>query len=146
VGPICAWRHRNITSAKYNGDVDDFQQDDAVEHGPCGYTIAVRAAQTQGHVGMTEGLLRVTDRCVDVLKLWLRHYPGDKQTDLQNLNDVGLRKRADFRQVNPQEYAIEIEIDYNMYRMRRFTPNTVRAGCCLWALPTMPYRELTSQG
>jgi hypothetical protein len=41
---------------------------------------------------------------------------------------------------------IEIEIVYNMYRMRRFTPNTVYAGCCLWALPTMPYRELTSHG
>jgi hypothetical protein len=40
---------------------------------------------------------------------------------------------------------IEIEIVYNMYRMRRFTPNAVCAGCCLWALPTMPYRELTSQ-
>jgi hypothetical protein len=41
---------------------------------------------------------------------------------------------------------IEIEIVYNMYRMRRFTPITVCAGCCLWALPTMPYRKLTSQG
>jgi hypothetical protein len=41
---------------------------------------------------------------------------------------------------------IEIEIVYNMYRMRRFPPNTVCAGCCLWALPTMPYRKLTSQG
>jgi hypothetical protein len=41
---------------------------------------------------------------------------------------------------------IEIEIVYNMYRMRRFTLNTVCAGCCLWALPTMPYMELTSQG
>jgi hypothetical protein len=38
----------------------------------------------------------------------------------------------------------EIEIVYNMYRMRRFTPITVCAGCCLWALPTMPYMELTS--
>jgi hypothetical protein len=44
------------------------------------------------------------------------------------------------------EIEIEIEIVYNMCRMRRFTPNTVCAGCCLWALPTMPYRELTSQG
>jgi hypothetical protein len=42
--------------------------------------------------------------------------------------------------------GIEIEIIYNMYRMRRFTPNTVCAGCCIWALPTMPYMELTSQG
>jgi hypothetical protein len=41
---------------------------------------------------------------------------------------------------------IEIETVYNMYRMRRFTTNTVCAGCCLWALPTMPYRKLTSQG
>jgi hypothetical protein len=41
---------------------------------------------------------------------------------------------------------IEIEIVYNMYRMRRFTPHTVRAGCCLWALPTMSYMDLTSQG
>jgi hypothetical protein len=44
------------------------------------------------------------------------------------------------------QIEIEIEIVYNMYRMRRFTPNTARAGCCLWALPTMPYRKLTSQG
>jgi hypothetical protein len=41
---------------------------------------------------------------------------------------------------------IEIEIVYNMYRMRRFTPKTVCAGCCLWALPTMPYMKLTNQG
>jgi hypothetical protein len=41
---------------------------------------------------------------------------------------------------------IEIEIVYNMYRMRQFTPNTVCAVCCLWALPNMPYMELTSQG
>jgi hypothetical protein len=26
-----------------------------------------------------------------------------------------------------------------------FTPKAVCAGCCLWALPTMPYMELTSQ-
>jgi hypothetical protein len=44
------------------------------------------------------------------------------------------------------EIEIEIEIVYNMYRMRRFTQNTVRAGCCLCALPTMPYMKLTSQG
>jgi hypothetical protein len=44
------------------------------------------------------------------------------------------------------EIEIDIEIVYNMYRMRRFTPNTVCAGCCLLALPTMPYMELTSQG
>jgi hypothetical protein len=40
------------------------------------------------------------------------------------------------------EIEIEIEIVYNMYRMRRFTPKTVCAGCCLWALPTMPYMNL----
>jgi allophanate hydrolase subunit 1 len=45
-----------------------------------------------------------------------------------------------------EDRAIEIEIVYNMYRMRRFTPNTVCAGYCLWALPTMPYKKLTSQG
>jgi hypothetical protein len=39
---------------------------------------------------------------------------------------------------------IEIEIVYNMYRMRRFTAITVCAGCCLWALPTMPFMKLTS--
>jgi hypothetical protein len=44
------------------------------------------------------------------------------------------------------EIEIEIEVVYNMYRMRRFIPNTVRAGCCLWALPTMPFGELTSHG
>jgi hypothetical protein len=44
------------------------------------------------------------------------------------------------------EIEIEIEIVYNMYRMRRFTPNTIRAGCCLSALQTMPYKKLTSQG
>jgi hypothetical protein len=37
---------------------------------------------------------------------------------------------------------IEIVIVYNMYRMRRFTPNAVCAGCYLWALPTMPYKDL----
>jgi hypothetical protein len=42
--------------------------------------------------------------------------------------------------------VIEIEIVYNMYRMHRFTPNTRCAGCCLWALPTMSYKKLTSQG
>jgi hypothetical protein len=42
--------------------------------------------------------------------------------------------------------GIEIEIVYNMYRMHMFTPNTVCAGCCLWALPTMPYKKLKSQG
>jgi hypothetical protein len=41
---------------------------------------------------------------------------------------------------------IEMRIVYNMYRMRQFTTITVCAGCCLWALPTIPYRKLTSQG
>jgi hypothetical protein len=41
---------------------------------------------------------------------------------------------------------IETEIVYNMYRMRRFTTSTICAGCCLWALPTMPHKKLTSQG
>jgi hypothetical protein len=41
---------------------------------------------------------------------------------------------------------IEIEIVYNMYRMRRFLSKAGCVGCCLWALPTMPYMELTSQG
>jgi 8-oxo-dGTP pyrophosphatase MutT (NUDIX family) len=41
---------------------------------------------------------------------------------------------------------IEIETVYDMYRMRRFTANTVCAGCCLWARPTMPYMRLISQG
>jgi hypothetical protein len=40
----------------------------------------------------------------------------------------------------------EIEIVYNMYRMRRFTTSTICAGCCPWALPTMPYMKLTSHG
>jgi hypothetical protein len=39
--------------------------------------------------------------------------------------------------------STEIEIVYNMYRMRRFTTCTVCAGCCLWGLPTMPFRKLT---
>jgi hypothetical protein len=41
---------------------------------------------------------------------------------------------------------IEIEIVYNMNRMRRFTPITVCAGWCLWALPTVPYKKLTNEG
>jgi hypothetical protein len=45
-----------------------------------------------------------------------------------------------------REIEIEIEIVYNMYRMRRFSQKAVCAGCCLWDLPTMPYRELTSKG
>jgi hypothetical protein len=44
------------------------------------------------------------------------------------------------------EIEIEIEVVYIMYRMRRFTTRTVCAGCCLWALPTMPYMKLTSKG
>jgi hypothetical protein len=48
--------------------------------------------------------------------------------------------------VSQIEIEMEIEIVYNMYRIRRLTTITVCAGCCLWALPTMPYRKLTSQG
>jgi hypothetical protein len=40
---------------------------------------------------------------------------------------------------------IEIVIVYNMYRMRRFTTSAVCAGCCLWAIPTMPHKKLKSQ-
>jgi hypothetical protein len=64
----------------------------------------MRVAQTEGHVGLKEGLHRTHGR-VHVLKLWLGHYPGDMHADLPNPNDTGLSKRADFRQVNPQEYA-----------------------------------------
>jgi hypothetical protein len=45
-----------------------------------------------------------------------------------------------------RQIEIEIVIVYNIYRMRRFMTNTVYDGCCLWALPTMPYKKLTSQG
>jgi hypothetical protein len=50
--------------------------------------------------------------------------------------------------LNTEGFKIEIEIEivYNMYRMRRFTTKIVCAGCCLLALPSMPYKELTSQG
>jgi hypothetical protein len=44
------------------------------------------------------------------------------------------------------DIEIEIKIVYNIYRVRRFTTCTECAGCCLWALPTMPFRKLTSQG
>jgi hypothetical protein len=37
--------------------------------------------------------------------------------------------------INAVFIEIEIEIVYNMYRMRRFTPNTVCAGCCLLGPP-----------
>jgi hypothetical protein len=59
---------------------------------------------------------------------------------------IGPHRRKACGQVVMLGIEIEIETVYNMYRMRRFTPNTVCAGSCLWALPTMPYRELTSQG
>jgi hypothetical protein len=41
---------------------------------------------------------------------------------------------------------IEIRLVYKMYHMRRFTTYIACAGCCLWALSTMPFRELKSQG
>ena len=65
---------------------------------------AVRAAQMGGQVGLKEGL-PVTDGRVDILKLWLRLYPGDMHADLRKLNDEGLSKRADFRQVSPTEFV-----------------------------------------
>jgi hypothetical protein len=62
------------------------------------------------------------------------------------------RKPTDFQlsltlaAVSESGTDIEIEIVYNMYRVRRFTTITVCTGCCLWALPPMPYRKLTSHG
>jgi hypothetical protein len=53
-------------------------------------------------VGLKEDLL-VTDGRVDILKLWLRLYPGDMHADLRKLNYARLSKRADFRQVSPAE-------------------------------------------
>jgi hypothetical protein len=81
-----------------------FQHDDAAKHDPLAYTTVVRAAQMRLHVGLKEGL-HVTDGRVDILKLWLRLYPGDMHADLRKLNDEGLRKRADFRQVCPTEFV-----------------------------------------
>jgi hypothetical protein len=72
-----------------------FQHDDVVEHDQFLNTIAVRAAQMGGQVGLKEGL-HVTDGRVDILKLWLRLYPGDMHADLRKLNDACLSKRADF--------------------------------------------------
>jgi hypothetical protein len=77
-----------------------FQHDDVAEHDPHAYTSAVRAAQMGGHVGLKEGL-HVTDGRLDILKLWLRLYPGDMHANLRKLNDACLSKRADFRQVSP---------------------------------------------
>jgi hypothetical protein len=77
-----------------------FQNDDAAEHDPHADTTAVRAAQMGGQVGLKEGL-HLTDGRVDILKLWLRLYPGDMHADLRKLNDARFSKRADFRHVSP---------------------------------------------
>jgi hypothetical protein len=79
-----------------------FQHDDAPEHDPHADTTAMHAAQMGGQVGLKEGL-HVTHGRVDILKLWLRLYTGDMHANLRKLNDAGLSKRADFRQVNPAE-------------------------------------------
>jgi hypothetical protein len=55
-----------------------------------------------GQVGPKEDLL-VTDGRVDILKLWLRLYPGDMHADLRKLNYAYLSTRAEFRQVRPAE-------------------------------------------
>jgi hypothetical protein len=81
-----------------------FQHDDAAEHDPHADTTAVRAAQMRGHVGLKEGL-PLTDGRVDILKLWLRLYPGDMPADLRKLNDACLSKRADFRHVSPAAFV-----------------------------------------
>jgi hypothetical protein len=71
----------------------------AAEHDPHVDTIAVRVAQMGGQVGLKEGL-PVMDGRVDILKLWLRLYPGDMHADLRKLYDASLSKRADFTQAN----------------------------------------------
>jgi hypothetical protein len=58
----------------------------------------------EGHVGLKEGL-HVTDGRVDILKLWLRLYPGDMHAGLQKLNNACSSKRVDFGQVISQEYV-----------------------------------------
>jgi hypothetical protein len=58
----------------------------------------------EGHVGLKEGL-PLADGRVDVLKLWLRLFPGGMHVDLQKINKACLSKRLDFWQVNPQEYV-----------------------------------------
>jgi hypothetical protein len=70
-----------------------FQHDDAAEDDPHAYTTAVRAAQMGGQVGLKEGL-HVTDGRVDILKLWLRLYPGDMHADLRKVNDVGFKQEG----------------------------------------------------
>jgi hypothetical protein len=55
-------------------------------------------------------------------------------------------RRLGRRKPRPDHSTIEIEIVYNMYRMRQFTTTTVCAVFCLWALPTMPYKKLISKG
>jgi hypothetical protein len=79
-----------------------FRNNAAAEHDPYANTTAVRATQIEGHVGLKEGL-HVTDGRADVLKLWLS--PGDMHANLQKLSDASLSKRADFRQVSPQDYV-----------------------------------------
>jgi hypothetical protein len=64
----------------------------------------VRVGWMEAHVGLKEGL-PVTDGRVDVLKLWLRPYPGDIHADLQIINSVRLSKRVDFGHVSPPEYV-----------------------------------------
>jgi hypothetical protein len=77
----------------------------------------------------------------DILPAQLR--PLAHKSDFIRLMEPRLIGHTSSRRI---EIEIEVEIIYNMYRMRRSTPNTLCAGCCLWALPTMPYMELTSQG
>jgi hypothetical protein len=48
--------------------------------------------------------------------------------------------------VTTNQIEIEIENFTTCTVCAVFTPKAVCAGCYLWALPTMPYRELTSQG
>jgi hypothetical protein len=69
-----------------------FQHGDAAEHDPLDDTTAVSAALMGGHVGLKEGL-PMTDGRVDILKPWLRLYPGDMHADLRKLNDACLRGR-----------------------------------------------------
>ena len=56
------------------------------------------------HPGL-DGGLPVRDADVDLLKLWLRLYPGDIEQDLGRLNAAGLRRKATFRQVTPREWV-----------------------------------------
>jgi hypothetical protein len=69
--------------------------------------------------------------------------PLHRSATLRSMRSLGTRLQ---HPLHLPHIEIEIEIVYNMYRIRRFATNTVCAGCCLSALPTMPYRKLTSQG